>query len=107
MGNESYDAIGSSFADFLKEEGVLDECEATAIKRVIAWQLQNYMESNHVTKVELARRMGTSRSLVDKVLDSKNTSITLSTIAKVARVIGKPMRISFGEGDVDVQHCPA
>ncbi len=107
MMDDSYDCIGSSLDDFLKEEGIFEECEAAAIKSVIAWQLQKFMEAQHITKVELAKRMGTSRSLVDKVLDAKNTSITLATITKVARVIGKPLRISFGEDEDDAPGCPA
>jgi len=87
--------IGSSFDDFLKDEGIYEECEATAIKRVISWQLQNYMESCHVSKTEMAKKMGTSRSFVDKILDANNTSISLSTILKVSKIIGKPVRIEF------------
>ena len=95
METEIENCIGSSFDDFLKDEGIYEECEATAIKRVISWQLQNYMESYHVSKTEIAKRMGTSRSLVDKILDADNTAITLSTILKVAKIIGKPVRIEF------------
>jgi antitoxin HicB len=97
MGNNSYDCIGSSFDDFLKEEEIYGKCEATAIKRVIAWQLQNYMESRNISKTAVARMMGTSRSFVDKILDEKNTSITLSTILKVGKIVGKPVRFDFGE----------
>ena len=95
----THNCIGSSFDDFLKEEGIYEECEATAIKRVIAWQLQNYMDSCHVSKTEIAKRMGTSRSFVDKILDAKNTSITLSTILKVGKIVGKPVRFDFGESE--------
>jgi predicted XRE-type DNA-binding protein len=104
MKDDSYNCIGSSFDDFLKEEGIYEECEATAIKRVIAWQLQNYMESCHVSKTEIAKRMGTSRSFVDKILDTQNTSITLSTILKVGKIVGKPVRFDFGDTEA---HCVA
>ena len=93
METKTNSCIGSSFDDFLKEEGIYEEREATAIKRVISWQLQNYMESCQVS--EIAKRMGTSRSFVDKILDANNTAITLSTILKVAKIIGKPVRIEF------------
>jgi len=99
MKDDFYDCIGSSFDNFLKEEGIYEECEATAIKRVIAWQLQHYMESYRISKTEIAKRMGTSRSFVDKILDTKNTSITLSTILKVGKIVGKPVRLDFGETD--------
>lgn len=97
MMTETNSYIGSSFDDFLKEEDIYEECEAAAIKRVIAWQLHDYMESRHVSKTAIAKMMGTSRSFVDKILDEKNTSITLSTILKVGKIVGKPVRFDFGE----------
>ncbi|WP_084158971.1 helix-turn-helix domain-containing protein [Solidesulfovibrio alcoholivorans] len=109
MDTTSYDCIGSSFDDFLKEEGLYEECEAAAIKSVIAWELQHFMDEKKITKVEIAKRMGTSRSLVDKILDAKNTSITLATILKVANVIGKSATFNFGEKveEMDCPTCPA
>lgn len=89
------ECIGSSFDDFLKEEGILEECEATAIKRVIAWQLQNFMETKKMSKTEVARKLGTSRSFVGKILDATNPSITLNTIFKVAKLAGKSVRLEF------------
>jgi len=94
---ETNSCIGSSFDDYLKEEEIYEECEATAIKRVIAWQLQSYMESRKISKTAVAKMLGTSRSFVDKILDEKNTSITLSTILKVGKIVGKPVRFDFGE----------
>ena len=94
------DCIGSSFDDFLKEEGILEQCEATAIKRVIAWQLQNFMETQKMTKTEVARKLGTSRSFVGKILDATNPSITLNTIFKVAHLAGKSVRLEFGDEPV-------
>ena len=94
------ECIGSSFDDFLKEEGILEECEATAIKRVIAWQLQNLMDTEKMTKAEVARKLGTSRSFVGKILDPANSSITLNTIFKVARLTGKSVRLEFGDEPV-------
>ncbi len=101
---ETHDCIGSSFDDFLKDNGIYEDCEAVAIKRVIAWQLQNYMDISHATKTSVAKKMGTSRSFVDKILDGKNTSITLTTILKVAKIVGKPVRFEF-EGTKP--HCSA
>jgi predicted XRE-type DNA-binding protein len=99
MNSECHDCLGSSFDEFLIQDGTYEDCQAAAIKKVIAWQLRSFMETHKVTKVEIARRMGTSRSFVDKILDATHTSITLSTILKVARVIGKPARIDFGDGE--------
>lgn len=109
MDTTSYDCIGSSFDDFLKDEGLYEECQAAAIKSVIAWELRHFMDEQKITKVEIAKRMGTSRSLVDKILDSKNTSITLTTILKISKIIGKPATFSFGENEVQAggQNCHA
>lgn len=94
--------IGSNFNDFLEESKLLEECEAVAIKRVIVWRLQSYIESSKITKTELAKRMGTSRSFIHKLLYENNTSITLSTILRVGKVINKPVCFGFGKA---MQYC--
>jgi antitoxin HicB len=86
---------GSTFDSFLKEEGILEETEATAIKRVIAYQLEQAMEKKHLTKSEIAGKMRTSRSALERLLDPSNTSITLYTLVKLARVLGKKLKLSF------------
>ena len=68
--------IGSSFDDFLQDEGMLAEAEAVALKRVIAFQLEETMAKEHITKTEMAKRMNTSRSAIDRLLDPLNTSVT-------------------------------
>jgi len=95
MKKDAHNCIGSSFGDYLKEDGIYEGCEAVAIKRIIVWQLQIYMEQCHATKTDIAKKMGTSRSLVYKILDEKNTSISLATILKVAKIVGKPVRFEF------------
>jgi antitoxin HicB len=89
--------IGSSFDDFLDEENLLVEANEIAIKRVIAWQLQQEIESKHMTKTDVARAMGTSRAAVDRLLDPNNTSVTLNTLSKAARVLGKKIEIDLVE----------
>ena len=76
--------IGSSFDDFLEEEGVLAEAEAIAIKRVIAYQVAELMKSQNMSKLAMAKKMKTSRSALDRLLDPKNTSITLQTLENAA-----------------------
>ncbi len=88
-------SIGSSFDDFLEEEGILAETEAVAIKRVIAYQLAQLMDKPHISKTAMARQMKTSRSALDRLLDPKNTSITLQTLERAAHAIGKRLRIEF------------
>ena len=68
--------IGSSFDDFLEEEDVLAEAEAIAAKRVIAFQLEKLMKEQKLTKTQLARRMKTSRSALERLLDPDNPSVT-------------------------------
>jgi antitoxin HicB len=85
--------IGSKFEDFLAEDGILEECRASAIKFKIARELEKAMSQRNITKAEIAKRLKTSRTGVDRLLDPQNTSITLNTMAKVAHLLGK--RIEF------------
>jgi antitoxin HicB len=87
--------IGSSFEDFLDEEGLLEECTNTALKRVIAWQVEQAMQDRGLTKAAMARRMHTSRAALDRLLDPENTSVTLNTLQRAAAVIGKRVHISL------------
>lgn len=84
---------GSKFEDFLEDEGILEECRASAIKFKIARELEKAMRQQNMGKAEMARRLNTSRSGVERLLDPDNTSITLNTMAKVALLLGK--RIDF------------
>lgn len=86
---------GSSFDSFLAEEGILEEVETTAIKRVIAWQLAEAMKANGITKKAMAERLGTSRSQLDRLLDPANSAVHLQTIAKAARAVGKRLRVEM------------
>ncbi|WP_421788357.1 XRE family transcriptional regulator [Hyphobacterium sp.] len=86
-------AIGSDFDDFLHEEGLYDETQAIAIKRVLAWQLAEEMKRQAITKVEMARRMQTSRSQLDRLLDPENDKIELATLGRAARALGRELEI--------------
>ncbi|MBN3821702.1 XRE family transcriptional regulator [Paraburkholderia sp. Se-20369] len=85
--------IGSDFDAFLEEEGILEEVTATAIKRVIAWQIEQEMKAQHITKTAMAARMKTSRAALNRLLDATDTSLTLTTLASAAAALGK--RLSF------------
>ena len=87
--------IGSNFDDFLEEEGLLAETEAVAIKRVVAYQVAKMMEDQHISKTAMAKRMKTSRSALDRLLDPKNTSVTLQTLERAAHAINKRLRVEF------------
>ena len=87
--------IGSRMDEFLEEDGLLTETEAVAIKRVIAWQIERLMTEEGLTKSEMARRMGTSRSALERLLDPSNPSVTLLTIERAAKALGKKVRVEL------------
>jgi antitoxin HicB len=87
--------IGSSFDDFLKEEGIHEEVTSHALKRVIAWQLAEAMKKKKISKSEMARRMKTSRTQVERFLDPENESVQLDTIQRAAAVVGKRLIVIF------------
>ena len=90
--------IGSSFDDFLEEEGVCAEVQARVLKKVIAWQISQAMKQKRLTKIEMAKRMHTSRSALNRLLDPDNNSVTLDTITRAAQTLGK--RVQFDLVDV-------
>lgn len=81
--------IGSSFDDFLADEAMLEETTAVAIKRVIAWQIAEEMQAQHMTKTALAKKMHTSRASLNRLLDENDASLTLTTLASAAAALGK------------------
>lgn len=87
--------VGSSFDDFLKDEGILAEVTARAIKRVIARQLNALMRDQGLTKSALAKRMQTSRAQLDRLLDPDNESVTLATLTRAAQAVGRQLRMEL------------
>lgn len=86
---------GSNFDDFLTEEGILDEVTARAYKRLLALQVQDAMTEAQMSKSELAGRLQTSRSQLDRLLDPENTAITLDSLERLARALGKQLIVRF------------
>jgi len=84
---------GSTFDSFLKEEGIREEVEAVAVKRVLAWQLAEAMRKTKKTKQVLAKELNTSRSQLDRLLDPQNVAVSLDTIARAAKALGKKVII--------------
>ena len=84
---------GGSFEDFLQESGDLQEAEAVAIKRVVAWQLEKARRSSRLTKRAMATRLQTSRSQLERLFDPDNAGVTLGTMVKAANVVGKRLEI--------------
>jgi antitoxin HicB len=89
---------GSTFDSFLEEEGIREEVEAVAIKRVLAWQLERAMKAQRKTKRAMAKQLHTSRSQLDRLLDPQNVSVTIATITRAARVLGKRVIIRVTDG---------
>jgi predicted XRE-type DNA-binding protein len=86
---------GTAFSDFLKEEGTYEETTALAVKRVLAWQLEQAMEKEKISKNQMAKRMKTSRSQLDRILDPNNPKVQLDTIMKAATVLGRDVRVEL------------
>lgn len=89
------DRIGSNFNDFLIEDNQLDEATAIAVKRVIAWQIEQAMQSAGINKSALAKRMHTSRTVVDRILDATDTGLTLDTMTRAATALGFRVKVDL------------
>jgi antitoxin HicB len=85
--------IGSSLEDFLKEEGLYEDATNYAVKRLLAWQVEKAMQEQGITKTEMARRMGTSRAHLDKLLDPDNDKVQLDTVHRAAAAVGRRVRL--------------
>jgi predicted XRE-type DNA-binding protein len=101
--HKKMDHSGSTFDSFLDKEGIREEVEAVAIKRVLAWQLEQAMRERQKTKQAMAKQLHTSRSQLDRLLDPQNVSVTLDTIARAARALGK--RLIIGVADAKVKRA--
>ena len=87
--------IGSNFDDFLREQGLLEDAQAYAAKRSVAFAIEREMKRLHITKSEMAKRMGTSRPAVDRLLDPWNHSLTLNTRERAAAAVGMQLKIEL------------
>ena len=87
--------IGSSFDSWLRAEGVHEEITAVAIKRVLARQIEAAMSDSGLSKAAMARRMKTSRSQLDRLLDPENDSVTLATLQRAARAVQREVRLEL------------
>jgi hypothetical protein len=81
--------------DLLKEDGKLEEFQATAIKEVLAWQIAEAMKANNISRNRLAIRMKTSRSQIGRLLDPKDGNVTLATLQRAARMVGRSLRLDL------------
>lgn len=87
--------IGSDFDDFLAEYGIREDVEAAALKRVLAFQLEQAMKKQNVSQAEIARRMKTSRTVVRRLLDANDTSVTLATLTRASLALGERLQLTI------------
>lgn len=87
--------IGRDFDDFLADEGMLEEVTAVAVKRVIAWQIEQEMSAQKITKTSMAKKMRTSRASLNRLLDENDTSLTLTTLAGAAAALGQRIKLEL------------
>jgi uncharacterized protein YaaW (UPF0174 family) len=87
--------IGSDFADFLREEGMLEETTAVALKRVLAFQIEQEMKRHRITKAAMTQRMQTDSAVLDSLLDPNNPAVTLHTLERAATALGKTLKIEL------------
>lgn len=95
MSDVEQGTIGSSFDDFLKEERRYEEATEQAVKRVLAYQLVQAMEEQQISKVEMARRLETSRSQLNRLLDPDNDGVSLGVLSRAAHVLGRSLRVEL------------
>ena len=87
--------IGSDFDDFLAEEEILDDVTIVALKRTIAYEINEKMIEKHLSKTQMANKMKTSRSSLDRLLDPDNSSVTLKTLQNAVRTLGGKLKIEI------------
>lgn len=87
--------IGSSFEDFLDEEGIADEIGAAAVKQVLAWQIEQFRQAQGLSKSALAKRMNTSRAQVERLLDPTNTQVQLDTLLRAAAALERRLVVEL------------
>lgn len=87
--------FGSSFDDWLKEQSIYEEVTADAIKRVLAWQIEQAMKAQKISKTEMARRMHTSRTQLDRLLDPNNDKVQLDTVQRAATAVGRTLKFEL------------
>ena len=87
--------VGSNFDDFLAQDGMLEEVTAVAVKRVIAWQIEQEMAAQKLTKTAMAEKLRTSRASLNRLLDENDTSLTLTTLAGAAAALGRRIKLEL------------
>lgn len=95
MAKKKTSPLGSSFDDFLREENIYEESTLAATKRVLAMQISEEIEKQHISKTSMAKQMNTSRSALNRLLDPNCESVTLQTLNKAARCLGRQLKVTL------------
>ena len=90
-----HEHIGSSLTSFLEEEGLYESCKTEALKEILAWQIQEEMRKQQLTKTAVAKKMETSRSQLDRLLDPSKLGISLEMLHRAAQALGKDLHIEL------------
>jgi predicted XRE-type DNA-binding protein len=87
---------GTTVDSLWQEMGLLEDVQELAIRKLIAAELAKAMKRDRLTKAELARKLDTSRPQLDRLLDPLSSGgLTIHTLAKAARVIGKRVEVKL------------
>ena len=95
MSKKKNPQVGPLFENWLKEEGIHEEVTTASIKRVLAWQLKEAMKAQNLSRSQMAKRMETSRPQLDRVLDPTNGGVTLDTLARAAKAVGRKVSLEL------------
>jgi antitoxin HicB len=87
--------VGQKFEDFLQEEGIYEQVQLNALKKTLAHQIKAMMKERGIPKTEMASRMNTSRSSLDRLLNEDSCNVTIATISKAASILGKRIELSL------------
>ncbi|MSP01856.1 MAG: helix-turn-helix domain-containing protein [Acetobacteraceae bacterium] len=85
---------GSSLDDLLNEDGIREQVRAEAATRVVAWQLEQEMKKQGISKSDLAARMGTSRAQLDRILKAEG-NVTVETLRRAAALVGRGLKVEL------------
>jgi len=92
--------IGQGFEDFLQEQGIYEEVQLNALKKTLAHQIKTMMNEQGIRKTEMATRMKTSRSSLERLLNEESNNVTIATISKAASVLGKRIEMSLVDNNL-------
>jgi len=98
MASNDSGPVGGSLEEFLAESGIRNDVYDAAIKRVLAWQMEEARKAAAITKTELAATVGTTRSQIDRALDPENVAVSIDTLNRVASALGKRLKIELVDG---------